>query len=77
VPLLIIGLAVHAENHGRLTNQGRAALSAYTQALRDLLGGLDIDASPAPSSTTPAATEGRRRAASARLPSPSGGVYGG
>jgi DNA-binding PadR family transcriptional regulator len=31
-----------------LTGQGRAALSAYTQALRDLLGGLDIDAtSPA------------------------------
>ena len=27
-----------------LTSQGRAALSAYTQALRDLLGGLDIDA---------------------------------
>jgi DNA-binding MarR family transcriptional regulator len=33
-----------------LTSQGRTALSAYTQALRDLLGGLDIDAtSPAPS----------------------------
>jgi len=32
-----------------LTSQGRAALSAYTRALRDLLGGLDIDAtSPAP-----------------------------
>jgi DNA-binding MarR family transcriptional regulator len=29
-----------------LTSQGRAALSAYTQALRDLLGGLDIDATP-------------------------------
>jgi len=27
-----------------LTGQGRAALRAYTQALRDLLGGLDIDA---------------------------------
>ena len=27
-----------------LTCQGRAALGAYTQALRDLLGGLDIDA---------------------------------
>ena len=27
-----------------LTSQGRAALSAYTQALRDLLGGLDVDA---------------------------------
>jgi hypothetical protein len=36
-----------------LTSQGRAALSAYTQALRDLLGGLDIDAtSPATPSTT-------------------------
>jgi DNA-binding MarR family transcriptional regulator len=31
-----------------LTSRGRAALSAYTQALRDLLGGLDISAtSPA------------------------------
>ena len=31
-----------------LTSQGRAALRAYTRALRDLLGGLDIDAtSPA------------------------------
>jgi DNA-binding MarR family transcriptional regulator len=29
-----------------LTSQGRAALSAYTQALRDLLGGLDIDPTP-------------------------------
>ena len=39
-----------------LTSQGRAALSAYTRALRDLLGGLDIDAtSPAtPSATTSA-----------------------
>jgi len=27
-----------------LTGQGRAALRAYTQALRDLLGGLDVDA---------------------------------
>ena len=27
-----------------LTSKGRTALSAYTQALRDLLGGLDIDA---------------------------------
>ena len=27
-----------------LTSQGRAALSAYTQALRDLLGGLDVNA---------------------------------
>ena len=27
-----------------LTSQGRAALRAYTQALRDLLGGLGIDA---------------------------------
>jgi len=27
-----------------LTGQGRAALRAYTQALRDLLGGLDTDA---------------------------------
>jgi hypothetical protein len=27
-----------------LTTKGRAALSAYTQALRDLLGGLDADA---------------------------------
>ena len=26
-----------------LTSQGRSALSAYTQALRNLLGGLDID----------------------------------
>ncbi len=31
-----------------LTSQGRAALRAYTQALRDLLGGLDTD------STSPA-----------------------
>ena len=30
-----------------LTSQGRAALSAYTQALRDLLGGLDRDGRPA------------------------------
>ena len=31
-----------------LTGKGRAALSAYIQALRDLLGGLDVDAtSPA------------------------------
>ena len=31
-----------------LTGQGRAALDTYTQALRDLLGGLDVDAtSPA------------------------------
>ena len=31
-----------------LTSQGRAALRAYTRALRDLLGGLEIDAtSPA------------------------------
>ena len=31
-----------------LTRKGRAALSAYIQALRDLLGGLDVDAtSPA------------------------------
>jgi DNA-binding MarR family transcriptional regulator len=29
-----------------LTSQGRAALSAYTRALRDLLGGLDTDATP-------------------------------
>ena len=29
-----------------LTSQGRAALRAYTQALRVLLGGLDIDATP-------------------------------
>jgi DNA-binding MarR family transcriptional regulator len=29
-----------------LTSQGRAALRAYTRALRDLLGGLDIDAPP-------------------------------
>ena len=35
-----------------MTRKGRAALSAYTQALRDLLGGLDIDAtSPATPST--------------------------
>jgi DNA-binding MarR family transcriptional regulator len=27
-----------------LTSQGRAALRAYTRALRDLLGGLDTDA---------------------------------
>jgi len=27
-----------------LTSQGRAALSTYTRALRDLLGGSDIDA---------------------------------
>ena len=27
-----------------LTATGRAALRAYTQALRDLLGGLDVDA---------------------------------
>jgi DNA-binding MarR family transcriptional regulator len=26
-----------------LTSQGRAALGAYTQALRNLLGGLDVD----------------------------------
>ncbi len=31
-----------------LTSQGRAALRAYTQALRDLLGGLDIDATSPP-----------------------------
>ena len=30
-----------------LTKQGRAALRSYTQALRNLLGGLDDDASPA------------------------------
>jgi hypothetical protein len=30
-----------------LTSQGRAALSAYTQALRDLLGGLDGAGRPA------------------------------
>jgi DNA-binding MarR family transcriptional regulator len=30
-----------------LTSQGRVALSAYTQALRDLLGGLDGDGRPA------------------------------
>jgi DNA-binding MarR family transcriptional regulator len=30
-----------------LTRRGRAALSAYTQALRDLLGGLDGDGRPA------------------------------
>jgi DNA-binding MarR family transcriptional regulator len=30
-----------------LTSQGRAALSAYTQALRNLLGGLDGDGRPA------------------------------
>jgi hypothetical protein len=31
-----------------LTGKGRAALSDYIQALRDLLGGLDVDAtSPA------------------------------
>jgi DNA-binding MarR family transcriptional regulator len=29
-----------------LTSQGRAALGAYTQALRDLLGGLDGDGRP-------------------------------
>ena len=35
-----------------LTSQGRTALSAYTQALRDLLGGLDVDAaSPATPAT--------------------------
>jgi DNA-binding MarR family transcriptional regulator len=33
-----------------LTSQGRAALSAYTQALRDLLGGLDTGAT-APDNT--------------------------
>jgi hypothetical protein len=40
-----------------LTSQGRAALSAYTRALRDLLGGLDIDA---PSPATPSARSGMR-----------------
>jgi DNA-binding MarR family transcriptional regulator len=30
-----------------LTSQGRAALGAYTQALRNLLGGLDGDGRPA------------------------------
>ena len=36
-----------------LTSQGRAALRAYSHALRDLLGGLDIDAtSPATPSIT-------------------------
>jgi DNA-binding MarR family transcriptional regulator len=35
-----------------LTSQGRTALSVYTQALRDLLGGLDVDAaSPATPAT--------------------------
>jgi len=33
-----------------LTSLGRAALRAYTRALRDLLGGLDIDA-PSPGNT--------------------------
>jgi DNA-binding transcriptional ArsR family regulator len=31
-----------------LTGTGRAALGAYTRALRDLLGGLDSDGRPAP-----------------------------
>jgi DNA-binding MarR family transcriptional regulator len=35
-----------------LTRKGRAALSAYIQALRDLLGGLDVDAT---SPTVPSA----------------------
>jgi hypothetical protein len=30
-----------------MTGKGRVALSAYTQALRNLLGGLDRDARPA------------------------------
>jgi DNA-binding MarR family transcriptional regulator len=43
-----------------LTSQGRAALRAYTQALRDLLGGLDIDAmSPATPSTTTSAEDAK------------------
>jgi len=38
-----------------MTSKGRAALGAYTQALRDLLSGLDID--PAfPATTTPSAS---------------------
>jgi Winged helix DNA-binding domain len=36
-----------------LTGTGRAALSAYIQALRHLLGGLDVDATP-PSNTAAA-----------------------
>jgi DNA-binding MarR family transcriptional regulator len=40
-----------------LTGTGRAALSAYIQALRDLLGGLDVDAtSPASTASSPAST---------------------
>jgi DNA-binding MarR family transcriptional regulator len=41
-----------------LTSHGRAALSAYTQALRDLLGGLDThETSPATPSLSPLAEE--------------------
>ena len=36
-----------------LTGKGRAALSAYIQALRDLLGGLDVDAT-SPAAPSPA-----------------------
>jgi DNA-binding MarR family transcriptional regulator len=39
-----------------LTGQGRAALRAYTQALRDLLGGLDTDAT-SPGSTVDETSE--------------------
>ena len=48
-----------------LTSQGRAALSAYTQALRDLLGGLDIDA---PSPAAPSARLARRMSGGAFAP---------
>jgi DNA-binding MarR family transcriptional regulator len=43
-----------------LTRKGRVALSAYTRALRDLLGDLDIDAaSPATPSTTISAEDAK------------------
>jgi DNA-binding MarR family transcriptional regulator len=57
-----------------LTTRGRAALSAYTQALRDLLGGLDIGAtSPAKPPSTISAEDAklkRRVETAARQDSP-------
>ena len=50
-----------------LTSRGRAALRGYTQALRDLLGGLDTDAT-SPGNTASQASEDaepRRRAETA------------
>ncbi len=44
-----------------LTGQGRTALGAYTQALRDLLGGLDVAATPAANPSTRQAQDAKPR----------------